>query len=293
MSADGSHQLRLDFVSPLPPVRSGIADYSADLLPALARHCDLRVVRVDGQEVAPELTDRWRPVTMDEIGGDGRLPLYQMGNNVHHDAILDRALASPGLVTLHDLYLHHLLHERTVSQEEIERYIDWLRHDHGWIGEAIGKAPRWHSDGMAQLFSVPCHRRLLQLQRGVLVHSSWAADRIREELPTVAVRVIPMPMPLEPVAEPGSGARLRERLGIPADAPVLGSFGFQTPIKRTDVVIAALARPELADVHLLVVGETAPSFDLGGRADDLGVGDRVPLCGDLGRQELSQALAPP
>ena len=43
--------LQLDFVSPLPPVRSGIADYSADLLPHLAERCDLRLIHLPGQPV--------------------------------------------------------------------------------------------------------------------------------------------------------------------------------------------------------------------------------------------------
>ena len=52
--------LKIDFVSPLPPVRSGIADYSADLLPDLAQLCDLRVFRLSGQPISQELVDRWR-----------------------------------------------------------------------------------------------------------------------------------------------------------------------------------------------------------------------------------------
>ena len=47
--------LRLDYLSPLPPVRSGISDYSVDLLPHLAERCDLRVLRLPGQEVEPAL----------------------------------------------------------------------------------------------------------------------------------------------------------------------------------------------------------------------------------------------
>ncbi|MEE2777564.1 MAG: glycosyltransferase family 4 protein [Acidobacteriota bacterium] len=283
--------LALDFVSPLPPVRSGISDYSADLIPALGALCDLRVVRVDGQEVADELVERWQPVSMAEIGADGRVPFYQMGNNVYHLEILDRAHARPGLLTLHDLFLHHLLHERTLARGEIEPYRETLVHDHGWIGAAVAEPPRWNAYGAAPLFSLPCHRRLIQLQRGVLVHSQWAADRIAEDIEDAQVRVIPMPMPLRERADRSQGAELRRRFGIPEDAPVLGSFGFQTPIKRTDVVIEALARPELTDVHLLIVGVVTPSFDLAAKAAEAGASERVHLCGYLSRDELGQAMA--
>ena len=58
-------ELHLDFVSPLPPVRSGIADYSADLLGDLAAICDLRVVGLSGQPIAKELRKEWNPVGVD------------------------------------------------------------------------------------------------------------------------------------------------------------------------------------------------------------------------------------
>jgi glycosyltransferase involved in cell wall biosynthesis len=287
----GAGRPAIDFVSPLPPVRSGIADYSADLLPALEELCDLRVVRLDGQEIAPEIAERWQPVPTREIGTGERLPLYQMGNNQFHDQILDLAPTRPGVLTLHDLFLHHLLFERTLAHGDHQPYRDALRHDHGWIGQAVAEPPRWGAHGLAQLFELPCHRRLVQSQRGILVHSRWAAERLLEEVGEVAVRVIPMPMPLEQVPPPETGAELRRRFGIPSTAPVIGSFGFQTPIKRTDVVIAALARPELHDVHLLAVGQATRSFDLAEHARQAGVADRVHLGGWLERAEMSAAMA--
>ena len=45
---------RLAYVSPLPPERSGIADYSAELLPELARHYD-----IDAVVAQPTVTDPW------------------------------------------------------------------------------------------------------------------------------------------------------------------------------------------------------------------------------------------
>ena len=196
---------------------------------------------------------RWRPrsssggdpVSMERLGEDGRVPFYQMGNNLHHERILESALERPGLLTLHDLFLHHLLIERTLARGEIEPYREWLTFDHGREGAAVAEPPRWGAYGTACLFALPCHRRLAQSQRGILVHSEWARARLLEEMPDLAVRVVPMPMPLPPPAEPGRRGEAKRRLGIPETAPVLGSFGFQTPIKRTDVVIAAMARPEL------------------------------------------------
>jgi hypothetical protein len=260
-------RLALDLVSPLPPVRTGIADYTVDLLPHLEPLCDLRLVRVEGQEVAPEIEARWRPVTMDRLGEDGRVPFYQMGNNLHHERILEAALERPGLLTLHDLFLHHLLIERTLARGEIEPYREELTFDHGRQGAAVAEPPRWGAYGTACLFALPCHRRLVQRQRGVLVHSAWAQGAPARGDPRArgargadadAARGGRRRARGRSSAQRGGEAALRH----PGGGAGAGIVRFQTPIKRTDVAIAALARPELAGVHLLVVGAVAGELDL-------------------------------
>jgi len=192
-----SERLALDFVSPLPPVRSGIADYSADLLPYLEPLCDLRVVRIPGQPATPEVAARWEEVEPERLGENGRLPLYQMGNNRYHEEVYDLALKRPGVLTLHDMVLHHFLIDRTVKLGEFEAYRGQLLRDHGWIGEAAAMPMRWPGgSGMAAQFALPAHRTLVGRQLGILTHSQWAAQWLREELGAVRVSSIPMGVPL-------------------------------------------------------------------------------------------------
>jgi glycosyltransferase involved in cell wall biosynthesis len=195
------------------------------------------------------------------------------------------------VLTLHDLFLHHLLVERTLARGEIEPYREWLAFDHGIEGAAVAEPPRWGAYGTACLFALPCRRRLAQSQRGILVHSEWARVQLLEEMPDLEVRVVPMPMPLGPERDAAAGRAARARFGIAEDAAVLGSFGFQTPIKRTDVVIAALARPELRHAHLMVVGAVARELDLEAVAREHGVADRVHVTGFLDRASLDDAMA--
>jgi len=283
--------LALDYLSPLPPVRSGIADYSADLLPHLAERCDLRVLRLEGQPVAAAIEERWHPAALSALGENGRLPLYQMGNNPWHDAVREAALRVPGVLTLHDVLLHHQLIERTVGKRDWPAYRAELTADHGWIGTAVADGFRWGVYGQAGQFSLYAHRDLLLRQRGVLVHSAWAAGVLAEEIPGLRVRAIPMAMPLPSATSDLDAAAFRERLGVPAGAPLLGSFGFQTPIKRTEVAIAALARPELQSCHLVVVGESAAGLDLEGLAREAGVAQRVHVLGFVPFAEMERAVA--
>ena len=102
------HRPLLAFVSPLPPEQTGIADYSAKLLPDLARHYEIICI-VD----QPEVTDGWITAELpirnvswfeENVGRFERI-LYQLGNSLsckHMFAIIER---SPGVVDLHDFYL--------------------------------------------------------------------------------------------------------------------------------------------------------------------------------------------
>jgi glycosyltransferase involved in cell wall biosynthesis len=284
-------ELRIDYVSPLPPVRSGIADYSVDLLPHLAALADIRLIHLPGQPVAPEVAARWPLVDAEETGKDDRIPLYQMGNNRWHEGVLDLAMRLPGVLTLHDVFLHHILLDVTLGRELYEPYVERLARDHGWVGRSAAVIKRWGAYGDAAVFALPAHRTLLRRQRGVLVHSEWAAGFLQEEDPEIRVRAISMGIPLPPPADAEAGRRLRRRFGLPDEAPVLGSFGFQTPIKRTAAVIRALAAPGLESVHLLVVGEVSPMVDLEGEARRAGVAERVRVTGFLSYEDFEAAIA--
>ena len=188
----------IDYVSPLPPVRSGIADYSLDLLPHLDNLCDLRVIRIEALPVSDEVAERWQLVSSDQVGQGGRLPLYQIGNNRYHEGIAALAREHTGVIVLHDIVLHHLLVESTLGRAALDPYLDRLKTDQGWIGDLAAKARRWGELGEAAMFGLPANRSLLRAQRGVLVHSRWARDRLVEEDPDLAVRMVPMGIPLPP-----------------------------------------------------------------------------------------------
>jgi len=215
----------VDFVSPLPPVRSGIADYSVDLLEELAPLCDLRLIRLPGQEIAPHVLDRYRVVDTAALDPAGRLPFYQMGNNVYHEGVRRLALDSPGVVTVHDLRLHHLLVESTLASGDLDTYVSGLGEEHGWEGAAAALSIRWGGHGRARLFEMPAHRSLLLRQRGLLTHSDWGLRFLEEELGQEQesgraagrlppMRRVPMPMPAPDLPEPERAASWRRRRSV-------------------------------------------------------------------------------
>lgn len=298
MTRSGAAVPAVDYVSPLPPVRSGIADYSIDLLEELAPLCDLRLVRLPGQEVESRVRRRYDVVEADALDPARRLVFYQLGNNVYHQEMRRLALEAPGVVTVHDLRLHHLLVEATLASGDLDAYLAALGGEHGWEGAVAAVPTRWGAHGRARLFEMPAHGSLLLRQRGLLTHSDWGRRFLEEELgewsldrPLPPIRRVPMAMPAPELPSAGEAAAWRQRAGIPASAVLLGSFGFQTPIKRTDVLLRVLAEPGMEQVHAVVAGEVAPQLDLSSLARDLGVRDRVTMTGFLDPASFPVAIA--
>jgi glycosyltransferase involved in cell wall biosynthesis len=80
---------------------------------------------------------------------------------------------------------------------------------------------------------------------------------------------------------PGDGARVREELGVPAGAPLLGAVAVLRPQKALDVLVRAVASllPEFPDLRLLIAGDGPERERLEELAAELGVESAIMLLG--------------
>lgn len=254
---DSSGQrLRIAYFSPMPTSRSGIADYSAALLPHLAELADVTVftdsttMPLAGVTVLP--TDHY-PL----LRGQFDLPLYQMGNSDQHEGIYDLLLTYPGVVVLHDFFIHHFVRHHTAGHGNWTNYTRDMMYALGAEGRPLARAVR---DGQttAPLFGLPLNDRLLDASLGLIVHSHFAAERARLARADLPLAIAP------PLIEVRSGHSRRAELDVPDDAVLFGSFGQITAEKQIDMALRALAdvRPRYPQSHYLLVGEPQPDVDL-------------------------------
>ena len=89
--------MRLAWFSPLPPSTSGIAAYSAELLPLLQAH---------GHDVEPFTAVNAHDFVWTARRRTLRPDVYQLGNAACHDYMWAYLFRYPGLVVLHDAQLH-------------------------------------------------------------------------------------------------------------------------------------------------------------------------------------------
>jgi len=245
--------LRVAYFSPLPPERSGIADYSALLLPALQERLDVAVVP-RGTKRSPRSTD---------------IALYHVGNSPEaHAWVVDALRRRRGLVVLHDFVLHHLVAGMTIGRGDLRGYLDAMQRDAGVVGRLLAHGvvdhvlpPVWEE--RAQDF--PLAWEVLKHADGVVCHSRYVENEARAYGYEGPIWVIPMP------AWPTVAAS--DRLLPEGHFPVIACCGHLNAAKRIPELLAAFGRlrRRFADALLVLAGSAAPSL----RLETLSLGDGV------------------
>jgi glycosyltransferase involved in cell wall biosynthesis len=225
--------LTVGFFAPLPPAKTGVADYAEALLGALRKHGDVR------------------------IGEPGDVALYHVGNNQLHGAIYDRALVHPGVVVLHDAVLQHFFLGRLTSEQYVDEFIfnygEWTRS----LAEDLWKH-RARSAADPRYFAWPMLKRIATTARAIIVHNPAAAAIVLRHAPEARIVEIPH-LFVKPETPPEVDTlRFRAEMGLAPRTLLAGVFGHQRESKRLPVVLRALERSG-TDARLLIAGSFASS----------------------------------
>jgi glycosyltransferase involved in cell wall biosynthesis len=248
---------KLAFVSPMPPERSGIAGYSAGLLPALAAHYQIDLILDQATLDAPGVAGLCGVQTAEwflEHGGEYDRVLYQFGNSTYHQYMLPLLERFPGTVVLHDFYLSGLMAHLELHGGGLQ-WSSALYESHGWAA----LSERFHASPLSDaIYAYPANFPVLREAQGVIVHSEHALRLARQWYGrefTDDWALIPL---LRTPATAPARAAARERLGLPADDFIVCSFGMLGPTKLNQRLLRAWRECDLARApgsRLLFVGE--------------------------------------
>ncbi len=238
--------MTVGFESPMPPARTGVADYAAALFPALRRRGTV--------ELAPRRAG---------------VRLYHLGNHPLHRKIYQRALREPGVVVLHDAVLHQFflgwLPERDYVEEFVYNYGEWRRD----LAHQFWR-DRARSGFDQRYYAWPMLRRIAESARIVVVHNPAAARLVREHAPRAQIVEIPHLFAPPLLPHTADVIRFRSALGLAPRSFLFGVFGYLRESKRLLAVLRAfeIIHRELPHTALLVAGEFT-SRDLARAAEPL------------------------
>ena len=223
--------MKVAYFSPLRPSRSGIADYSTLVLPALQERIDVEIARPGRFRRAP---------TAD-------VSLYHVGNDPEaHGWIVEALRRRPGVVVLHELVLHHLVAGITLARGDAAGYLAAMEREYGLAGRLLAYGvldnripPLWETRPQ----DFPLAGEILRRAQSLVVHSRYVEDGARAAGYEGPIARIPHP------------SWRRDRASRP-QGQLVGCFGHLNESKRIPQLYAAFARlrERLPEARLLLVG---------------------------------------
>lgn len=280
--------MRIAWFSPLPPMASGIADYSFELLPLIAEGAEIQAfcprARRGRKVESPNGIPVRDPGDFDRRAGSYDAVFYHLGNNPFHAFVYRAALGRPGVVVLHELVLHHLVDHLLLGEDrdDIRAYARVVEQEYGAVGPRLARLKALGASTEFERFLFPMSGHVVRASQAAVVHSRSARQQIVDSHPGTPVYVIPHHAGRAPSEVRGlTREAARSLLGLPHDAFLVGQFGFITRPKQPAAVLGGFARllERRPDSHLLVVGEN----QLGVGVDELlrrrGLTGRVRLTG--------------
>ena len=260
---------RLAFVGPMPPAATGIASYDRAVMDGLRRTGFLHRHRTD--VVWPVRSSQGRKLAEYDLG------IYQLGNNARfHGQIYRLAVASPGLIVLHDLAFDGLV--LRLAREGDPAALAAAR-------EAVTLRSRITDPDIAMhepLRSVWC-AAVARASRGIVVHSAFCKRYLESVGVRTPIFTVPHPVVDDQASMRGAEPRARE-LRAPLEAAgariVVVAPGDINEAKCLPALVEAIADlPH--DVHAVLVGRRIPGTDIAAAIAAHGLGDRVTVQHDV------------
>jgi glycosyltransferase involved in cell wall biosynthesis len=287
---------RIAYASPVNPAPSGISDYSEELLPYLGRYAEITLYLDDRLRPSnPQLARHLAIRPISRLARDQRrrpfdAVLYHLGNSAVHASIWRAMQRVPGVAVMHEFVLHHfMLQYYATVLGDIDRYRAEAARRYGPEGDHIANL-MMHGRFTEAAFELPFCEDVLACADGLIAHSRYVLTRAAAMRPDLPAAHVPMGVPLPPALD---RAAARARRGLPADAPILASFGHINPYKRVGAVLRAIQslQGDFPGMHYLLVGSVSPSYDLRGAVARAGLSDAVIVTGYVDRAAFEDYVA--
>ncbi len=294
---------KLAVFSPLPPCRSGIADYNAHFLPFLSRHFDIDLY-VDGCKVDDQYINAayriYDAKDFEFVADMYDAILYEFGNSEFHTHMVELLEKYPGVAGLHDAYLGGMYGYSDFHLGNTGSYQKEMLYAHGTRARKYLAPRQFHPDGVGvSMVELPCTKRILDAAIAVISHSPFNLSIARQNYPEgwrSQYRTINQ-MVLRPERiDAHSLLNLKKYLGFNDGDFVITTFGHITWTKIGDRLLDAyikLATNGNKKIFLVYAGELAKDEFGGGlnnKIKKLSNNIRVRITGYLSEQDYEAYL---
>jgi len=285
--------MKLACIGPLRPSRTGVADFTENLLPFLADRCEIELF-TDGY--APSESPISQRFPVGDIGEFIRSAfrfdgvLYQMGNHYrYHRAVFEALVRVPGVVMLHDCVLNQFFGKYALERGNFGTFRNLFELCYGRQTAESELASFWNAHGDPYRF--PMAGAIARCSRGTIVMSEYGKDIVLQEARETPVLKVNFPY----FGGPGAPAPVndfRRKFNVPEGAFIVASMGHMTPAKRIHVAVDAFQElsAKYSNSLFLLAGETSSRYPVIDRIRR-GSFPNVVYLGYLTKSELDALMA--
>jgi glycosyltransferase involved in cell wall biosynthesis len=252
-------QRKIAWLSPFPPQRSGIANYSYWLVKELRNEFEIDLY-YEGEPPCEELQNLFATYPLSELQRRREQydrVVHHLGNNSEfHTGIYKTAWKFPGTVVLHDYDLSGFMHEAFLRSNPELYFQATANGSSGLSGQRIAAVihkliSRGRSD--------PMSHAIVSRSKKVIVHHRWVRKQFEDDK---HIEVIPLFAKLDCIATAEDVRTFGRKVGIKDDHFLLVCLGFvnlnKLPQLQIDVV--KRLRNEGYPVQLIFAGQPAPEL---------------------------------
>jgi len=253
----------LAFFTPLPPIQSGISDYSYDILCQLTKYCDVDIFIDKDYNPDCKLPKNVRvyPHTLFETKFKNYTQIiFQVGNSTYHEYMFNYIKKYSGTVVLHDYNLHGILHA-IKDRYDFNWYKENLLYDYNESG--ISKILNSLSKGdFSAITDNPVNGFVSNFTKRIIVHSKWAKKQLLFKYIGKDIMVIPLYAHIPKYTfEESKSVQLsaRKKLQLSEKDIYIMAFGQIDETKRSMPSLSAFKKVinEIPDVKMVFCGKFA------------------------------------
>ena len=260
---------KIAFFSPFPNQRSGISDYSLELLPFLSKYVTIDIF-IDDYEIDSQYIKSNYNINnykqFEALASNYDTIIYQFGNSSFHSYMYDIALKHKGIVVLHDFYLSGLVDYIAYKNNDNNFLFDNLVYSHNIQGEKYVQNIQNQTMSTDEIVKrVPINKQIIDSATSVIVHSEYAKNLFSEFYSDdYNIQKIDQLIKIPSKKLISDKTHYKEKLGFKKEEIIISAFGHISYSKQYDFILESFVKADIfknKNIKLLFIGEfSAPAY---------------------------------
>jgi len=246
---------KIAIFTPLPPITSGISDYSDDIIHSLSCYFDIDVFIDDGYKpttIFPQNVNIYNHKAYHKLHPLYKDTIYQIGNSNYHVYMYEYIEKYSGTVVLHDFNMNGVaLYLKSIGRIDLYKkflYADFEEKDAKII----------YSYGAST--EMPFNGIVINPAKKVIVHDKYSKNGILDKC--FGKRVFVVPLYAKPETIPEETESIRKKYGYKSTDIIFAAFGLIAPSKRILPLVTAFQKfaADNPNAKLLLCGKQLDSM---------------------------------